>query len=87
MCSKPAFLEATGVPNLNTQSPSERCDGDCALSLGEPLASRLRLGRARNKPIGQSPLPVNRRDAPARRERFPSGPPWPFSVVLLGATS
>ena len=39
-------FEATGVPDLNTQSRSERCDGDCALRRDEPIASRLRLGRA-----------------------------------------
>ena len=37
-------MEETGVPDLSTQSPSERCDGDCALRPGEPIASRLRLG-------------------------------------------
>ena len=34
------------------QSPSERCDGDCALSHSESIASRLRLGRACRRPSG-----------------------------------
>jgi hypothetical protein len=45
-------IEVTGVSDLNTQSPSERCDGDCALRPGEPIASRPRLGRACNRPSG-----------------------------------
>jgi len=36
-------IEATGVSNLNTQSPSERCDGDCALTLCRSVASAIMM--------------------------------------------
>jgi len=48
----PHRIEATGVSDLNAQSPSERCDGDCALRPAEPIASRLWLGRACHRPSG-----------------------------------
>jgi hypothetical protein len=32
--------EASGQPRLNAQSPSERWDGDCALSSAEPVTPK-----------------------------------------------
>jgi hypothetical protein len=54
--------EATGVPSLNTQSPSARWDGDCAF-LGHAdllLRDHDAAWRAIDL-IGQSPLPVSTR--------------------------
>jgi hypothetical protein len=40
------------VPDLSTQSPSERCDGDCALRPRGRIVSWPWLGRACRRPSG-----------------------------------
>ncbi len=61
------YLEATGEPNLNAQSPFERWDGDCALSHSKPVASdTIREVGASKGPYGQSP------------DRYRTAPPTAF---------
>jgi hypothetical protein len=59
------FFEVTGSAWLSTQSPSQRCDGDCALSRGRRIASETRCSPAHHKalsdPAAAGPLPVGRR--------------------------
>ena len=50
-------IEATGVTSLNTQSPSERWDVDCALGHADLLLRDHYVAWRAIDPIGQSPLP------------------------------
>ena len=54
------LTEATGVPSLNAQSPSQRSDGDCALDYAGLDFSALARSVTCNVPAGAAAKNVNR---------------------------
>jgi hypothetical protein len=68
------MFEAIGWERLNTQSPSERWDGDCALS--QHTLNLLRFNCSALIAVdlpGQSPLPEQNHRSPDEQELIPTG--------------